>query len=77
MSRRLLYCSVEASLPGLRINAKSGSARKYLRGLGNLCSSAAYNHRRLTLIFNTIPCGLKSRAAYNRINAVLFLDFCI
>jgi len=34
-------CS-EASLPGLRINAKRASTRKYLRGLGNLCSRAAY-----------------------------------
>jgi len=31
-----------------------------LRGLGNLCSSAVYNQGQITLIFNTISCGLQS-----------------
>jgi len=30
-------------------NAKRASMRKYLRGLGKLCSSAAYNHGPLTI----------------------------
>jgi len=59
---------VQASLSGLRINAKRAITRKYLRGLGNLCSSAAHNQ--LTFVFNTISCGLRSRAAYNRVNTV-------
>jgi len=31
----------------------------YLRGLGSLCSSAAYNQAQLALIFKTILCGLQ------------------
>jgi len=51
MMNRSQVVAVQASLPGLRINAKRASTRNYLRGLGNLCSSAAYNQGRLTLIF--------------------------
>jgi len=39
---------VQASLPGLHINPKHATMRKYLRGLGNLCSNAAHNQGRLT-----------------------------
>jgi len=38
------------------------------------CSSAPYNQGRLTLIFNTISCGLQLspyRVAYNRVNTVI------
>ena len=42
----------------------------HLRGLGNLCSIAVYNKKQLTLIFNTISCGLQSKAAKNRVNTV-------
>jgi len=43
--------------------------RMHLRGLGNLCSSAGYNQRQLTLIgTNTISCGLQSKTANNRVN---------
>ena len=45
--------------------AKRATTHKYLRGGDNFCSSAAYNN------FNTISCGLQSRAANNRINAVI------
>jgi len=38
------------------------------KGLGNLCSSAVYNQGQLTLIFNTISCGLQSKASNNRVN---------
>jgi len=34
---------------GCQWNAKRASTRKYLRGFGNLCSSAAYNQGWLTL----------------------------
>ena len=60
----------QASLPGLPTNAKRASTRKYLRCLGDLCSSGAYNQGRLTLNFDTISCGLLSRAANNRVNTV-------
>jgi len=39
----------------------------HLRCLGNLCSSAVYNQGQLTLIFNTISCGLQSKVANNRV----------
>ena len=42
---------VKASLPGLPTNAKRVSAWKYHRGVGNLCSSAAYIN-----FFNTVSC---------------------
>ena len=60
----------EGSCSGVNIitrvakNTKHANAQKYLRGLGNLCSSVAYNQGRLTLIFNTISCSLQSKAAY-------------
>jgi len=38
-----------AYVTGVAKNAKRGSMRKYLRGLGKLCSSSAYNHGRLTI----------------------------
>jgi len=38
-----------------------------LRSLGNLCSSAVYNHGQLTLVY-TISCGLQSKAANNWVN---------
>jgi len=41
----------------------------HLRGLDNLCSSAVYNQGQLTLILNTISCGLQSKAANNRVNS--------
>jgi len=34
---------------GCQLNAKRASTRKYLRGLGDLLSSAAYNQGRLTI----------------------------
>jgi len=34
---------------GCQVNAKRASTRKYLRGLGNVCSSAACNQGRLTI----------------------------
>jgi len=40
----------------------------HFRGLGNLCSSAVYNQGQLTLIFNTVSCGLQSKASNNRVN---------
>jgi len=40
----------------------------HLRGLDNLSSSAVYNQGQLTLILNTISCGLQSKAAKNRVN---------
>jgi len=55
---------------GCQLNAKCASTRKCLKGLGNLRSSAVYNQGRLTLFFDTIPCGLQSRVANNRINTV-------
>jgi len=47
----------------------------YLSGSGELCSRelfsrAANNQGPLTLIFETISCGLQTRAANNRINTV-------
>jgi len=45
---------VLASLPGLPIERETCYTRKYLRGLGNLCSSEAYNQARITLFFKTI-----------------------
>ena len=44
------------------------TSRMHLRGFGNLCSSTVYNQGQLTLIFNTISCGLQSKAANNRVN---------
>jgi len=46
-----LTFSLKKLLTVLRINAKYAGTRKYLRGIGNLCSSEAYNQGRLTLIF--------------------------
>jgi len=40
----------------------------HLRGLDNLCSSAVYNQGQLTIILNTISCGLQSKAAKYRVN---------
>ena len=37
--------------PGCQLNAKRASAQMYFRGLGNTCSSAAYDQGRLTLTF--------------------------
>jgi len=42
-------------------------SRMHLRGLSYLCSSVVYNQWRLTLIFDTISCGLQSKAATNQI----------
>ena len=39
-----------------------------IRDLDNLCLSAVYNQGQLTLIFNTISCGLQSKAAKNWVN---------
>jgi len=44
---------------------KQASVRKFLRGLRNLMFWC-----RLQLIFNTISCGLQSRAANNEVNMV-------
>ena len=43
-------------------------SRMHLIGLGNPCSSAVHNQGQLTLFFNTILCGLQSKAANNRVN---------
>jgi len=45
------------------------TSRMHFGGLGNLCSSVVYNQGQLTLIFNTISCGLQSKAANNRVNS--------
>ena len=55
-------CRGEASLPGLRINAKHAGTRIYVRGFGNLCSSGAY--------INSLE---PFCAAKNRVNAVIDL----
>jgi len=36
--------------------------------VGNLCSSAVYDQGQPTLIFDTISCGLQSKADNNRVN---------
>ena len=90
---RLLWtegiCTGEASLPGLRINAKRAGTRKYVRepGLrinGKRASTRKYvrNHVQVRLavkgglhyFFNIISCGLHSRAVYNRANTVYQKD---
>jgi len=57
MNRRQLYI---ISYQDCQLNTKRTSIQKYLRGLGNLCSCAAHNQVRLTLIFNTISCSRQS-----------------
>jgi len=69
MNTKQLWCCEHRS-QGNQWNAKRASTRKYLRGWGNLCSSADYNEGQLTLMFNTISCSLQPRAANNQINTV-------
>ena len=70
MINRRLWCKHHL-IPGLPINGKRTGARTsrmQIRGSGNLCSSAVYNQRKLTSIFNTISSGLQSKATNNRVN---------
>ena len=55
--RQLQWCKHRHQ--GCQLNVKRTGTRKYLRGLGNLCSSAVY-------INSLTP----FRAAYNRTNTV-------
>ena len=66
---RLLWWTEGTS--GLPTNAKRASTRKYLKGSGNLSSSAAYNQERLTLLLQHHFCGFQSRAVNNQIKTVL------
>jgi len=57
-----------------QLNAKRASTEKYLKGIGSLSSSVAYNQGQVTLIFNTISCGLQSRMADNKEIQYMFFN---